>query len=161
MIGFGIDESVLTESIIFIEKYLIEYKIPYENVEDKHITISQITDKIGKDELVRIVNSITPNFKFIIKDIVILHGRDNDFIALELSKTNEYQELFNTIKERYSVVEFDGGQIPHISLFKIPAGIASKDFLYDVFEETEIIKTIKTTAVELWNTMFQKEYKKE
>src|SRR6056297_89996 len=85
MIGFSIEENKLNRTIDYIKSWLIRYRVPYEIVEKSHISVAQITNKVKKDELVRLVNEISKEpFKFNIKKPAILAGRDWDFITLEL-----------------------------------------------------------------------------
>lgn len=162
MIGFGIDSSKLKRTIDYIESWLIRYKVPYELVEKNHISVAQITSKVKKDELVRLVNKISNQpFKFNIKKPVVLPGREWDFISLELKRNPKFLELFEKIKQEYNVREFPGGVRPHISLIRITPGIATPEFLSDVMKDVPLPKEIKSKEVELWNPRFKVEYKKK
>lgn len=163
MIGFGVDESKLDRTIEYIASWFDRYKVPYEGIGKKHISVAMIVDKLKKDELVRLVNTISPSpFVFNPKKITVLHGRyDYDFIALELKKPKNYEELHNKIKDKYNVVEFQGGMRPHISLLKFPGGVASDEFMADVIRNVPLPKNIKAKKVELWGPKFQIDYSKK
>lgn len=161
MIGFGVTQIHLDEIAKYIENYLIQYKVPYELIEDRHISIVQIKEKVKKDEMVRLVNSIDPIISLRPKKISVLYGREFDFITLELHTSDEYKELYCKIKDSYDIIQFGDDIRPHISLFKIPSGIASEDFMCDVMEDVPFPKKIKTGAVELWGGKFEIEYIKK
>ncbi len=161
MVGFGVDESKLKRTIDYIESWLVRYKVPYEIVEKNHISIAQITSKVKKDELVRLVNKISNEpFQFYIKRISILQGREWDFIALELNRSEKYLKLFQKIKEEHDVVEFAGGMKPHISLIRVVQGVATEDFMADIVRNIPLPKKIKAKKVEIWNNKFQIDYSK-
>jgi len=161
MIGFGIDESKLKRTIDYIESWLIRYKVPYELVEKNHISVAQIKSKVKKDELVRLINKISNQpFKFKIKKITMLPGRQWDFIALELNRSENFIKLFNDIKKKYDVVEFSGGMRPHISLIRITPGIATDEFMADIVRNVPLPKKILSKKVELWNPRFKVDYSK-
>ena len=160
MIGFGVDNPPkLNRLAEYIESWFIRYNVSYEPIEHKHISIAQITDRVKKDELIRIVNAISPRpFEFNVKQIVVLKGREWDFLALELKRSKEYLDLHNQIKEKYNVVEFPGGMKPHISLIKFEGGFASPDFMYDVIADAPVPKRIRAKKRDLWNPKFQIDY---
>ena len=163
MIGFGIDESKVDRTVEYIASWFDRYKVPYEKIEKKHISVAMITDKVKKDELVRLVNSIsTTPFVFRPKKITMLYGKfEYDFLALELKKPKNYEELHNKIKNKYNVVEFQGGMKPHISLLKFPSGIATDEFMADIIRNISLPKDIKAKKVELWGPKFNIDYSKK
>jgi len=163
MIGFGIDSAKIDRLAKYLESWFIRYKVPYENIDHKHISIAQITDKARKDELVRIVNKISPQpFEFKIKKITVLHGRAKwDFMALELRRSEEYLKLHEWIKDMYNVVEFPGGMKPHISLIKMASGIASDEFMADIIRDAPVPRRVRAKKVELWSPKFQVDYSKK
>lgn len=161
MIGFRVDETKIQHVVDYIESWLIRYKVPYGNIDTKHISIAQITDRVRKDELVRKINQISTSYVFNSKKITMLYGRDWDFLALEMKKSKEYQELHEKIKEDYNVVEFQGGMKPHISLIKIQKGIASDEFIADVLRDAPVPKRVKAKKVDLWSPRFEIEYSKK
>ncbi|MFW6046453.1 MAG: hypothetical protein ACOCP4_01535 [Candidatus Woesearchaeota archaeon] len=161
MIGFRIDETKIQNVIDYVESWLVRYNVPYEHVETKHISVAQILDKARKDELVRVIHKISPSYKFRVKKLTLFNGKEWDFFVLELYKTKNFTELFNQIKEKYNVVEYQGGVKPHISIIKIEKGIASDEFLADVIRDAPLPKQIKAKKVDLWNPKFQIEYTKK
>lgn len=160
MIGFRIDESKIKSTVDYIESWLIRYKVPYWHIDNKHISIAQITDKARKDELVRKINQISTSYIFNVKKVTVLYGRDWDFLALELKKSKDFIDLYEKIKQDYNVVEFQGGVKPHVSLIKIEKGIASDEFFADVLRDVPMPKKIKAKKVDLWSPQFQVVYTK-
>lgn len=161
MIGFRVDESKLQKLVDYIESWLVRYKVPYDHVETKHISIAQITDKARKDELVRLVNEISPSYTFNSKKITVLYGKEWDFLSLELNRSKDFINLYEKIKQKYNVVEFPGGVRPHISLIKIQKGVASDEFLADVIRDAPMPKRVKAKKVDLWSPKFTIMYTKK
>lgn len=160
MIGFRIDDTKIQRTVDYIESWLIRYKVPYDHVENKHISIAQITDKARKDDLVRKVNQISTSYTFNVKKITMLPGREWDFLVMELNRSGDFLSLYKKIKQDYNVVEFSDGVRPHISLIKIQKGAASDEFLADVIRDTPMPKKMKAKMVALWSPKFQIEYAK-
>ena len=160
MIGFRVDESKIQRVVDYLESWLIRYKVPYDHIGTKHISVAQITDKVRKDELVRMVNKISPSYTFKAKKITMLYGREWDFLSLELRRSKDFLNLYEKIKQEYNVVEFAGGVRPHISLIKIQKGIASDEFIADVIRNAPMPKDIKAKKVDLWSPKFTITYTK-
>lgn len=160
MIGFRVDESKIKNTVDYIESWLVRYKVPYDHIDTKHISIAQITDKARKDELVRKINKISTSYIFNTKKITVLYGREWDFLSLELKRSRDFIDLYEKIKQDYNVVEFPGGVRPHISLIKIEKGVASDEFLADVIRDVPMPKKVKAKKVDLWSPRFQIEYTK-
>lgn len=161
MIGFRVDESKIQNTVDYIESWLARYKVPYGHIDTKHISIAQITDKVRKDELVRKINQISTSYAFNTKKITVLHGKEWDFLVLELNKSKDFVSLHEKIKQDYNMIEFKSGIKPHISLIKIEKGVASDEFLADVLRNVPIPKKIKAKKVDLWNPKFRIEYSKK
>jgi len=160
MIGFRVDESKIQNLVDYIESWLIRYKVPYDHIETKHISVAQITDKARKDELVRLVNKISTSYIFNAKKVTVLYGKEWDFLSLELNRSKDFINLYEKIKQEYNVVQFPGGVRPHISIIKIQKGIASDEFLADVIRKAPMPKKVKAKKVDLWSPKFTIMYTK-
>ncbi|MFW6129854.1 MAG: hypothetical protein ACOC56_01645 [Atribacterota bacterium] len=163
MIGFSVNQSKLSNVYDHIKEIMFNHHIDrYEIIDDPHISIAQIPGKVEKDKLIRAVHSISKNVEFVPKKLKILEGKrvPFDFITIEYKKNNKFINDFNKIAEEFEVIKFPGGNIPHVSLFKLNKGQVSKDFI-ETIEELKIkIPYLKPTKVVMYNQRFELEYKK-
>lgn len=159
MIGFGINDSDVKRQYDYIKDQLNKNKIRFDDVENKHISMAMIKEKVEKDELVRFINEISnKNLTFMFKDYTMLEGRDWNFIVLEFKRSPQFLELFNKIDSKYDIVKFKDEIRPHSSLFKLKKGKLSFDMFNDIVKNAPKLKGVKPTKVELWNNKFDIEF---
>lgn len=167
MIGLDVSKPSIKRYHDYIESWLERYKIPYEPVKYNHITIAMIKSEARKDDLVRIINSVSTNFTFSFKKYTLLGGRDGGwFLVMKLSKTDDYKTIRNNLKKDYDIVTFPGGISPHISLFRLPPSTEREILMDDKFWNEMIYSSpkpnkIKSNIVQLWSPKFKIDYNKK
>ncbi len=164
MIGFSIKTYSLSKVINHLKEILFNYNVrEYEIIKDPHITIAQITSKVPKDEIIREIDKIKINFEFKPKKLKVLHGKfvPFDFITIEYKKNDNFKNIFNLLSSKFDVIRFPGGNIPHVSLIKIPKNLISDNEFFETIENLNIkLPRIKPVSIVLYNKKYEVEYEK-
>jgi len=161
MIGFGFKYSDIKNIVDYVESVLKKHKIKYYHPDDYHLSLAQILGNYDKDELVRKVNSIKPNYKLNPIKLKILRGKrvPKDFIVIEYKPNYKFVQDVDNIMKDYNTVRF-GKIIPHVSLFMIDHNELSEKMIKEMNESAPKLKPITPIETQIWNAKHSIEYRK-
>ena len=160
MIGYGVEWRNIEKISTTIGSWLDHNNLVYNQIKTPHITIAMITGRYPKDEIAKKMMVLPKNFNMKPKKLKLLWGMNVKkwFIGIEYERVPEFVQARKQIKEIFpEVVEFKGGQVPHVSLFSI-----ENDFdLYiwnEISQRDYSLPSIKTGKVQLYNKKFEIEF---
>lgn len=159
MIGFGIDPSAIKDVIKYIKDELLLENIKYQEINDNHLTISQILGKYDKADLVRATHSIDTKLTLHPVKIDILRGKrvPKDFIVIIYKPHSKFVQDVKGLSDEFKTMKFPD-ITPHISLFMVKRGAISDELMKSLSDGAPKLKAIKPTEVQLWNLKHEKEY---
>lgn len=160
MIGLGINPSDIRDVTKYVKSWLIRYDIPFEEVTDYHLTISQILGRYDKDELARAVHDIETDYTMNPVGLKILRGKrvPKDFIVIEYSPSNQFVQSVKDISSEFKTFQFAKGVTPHVSLFMVKQGEIDDRMMKEISGSAPTLKRVKPIDVQLWNARHEKEY---
>lgn len=159
MIGYGVPESDIRSTKVYLIRELVQENIKYEEIKDNHVTISQILGIYEKDELVRMTNSIDEKVHLYPVGLRILRGKKvpKDFIVIEYKPAEKFVQAVRDISDEFKTMRFPK-ITPHVSLFMVKRGSISDELMKSLDESAPKLKRLSPTEIQLWNAKHEKEY---
>lgn len=163
MIGYKVNVSDISQTIEYIKSWLDHYNISYQQNHSPHITVAQITGTYSKPKLVRLMQHLPSNFTMNPKRLKLLYGQyvGKYFVTIEMKKNDKYKIAHDIVANELSDIKvFEGGMIPHISLFIIEEKDI-EDFLHtwnEITQRKPKLPKIKLKMVQLFNSKFLPEF---
>jgi 2'-5' RNA ligase len=156
MVGFGVRKAVLRRTLDYLKSWLDRWEVPYEEVEENHITVAALEERVQKDEMVRLFHQIGKSFTFKYRTLDVLPGRgDFDFVVMDLARSEEYNKVRDLLKQRYRVTTFPTPMRSHVSLLRVKKGSLPKDRQVLMFSDCPVPQKIRVDEVQFWNSKFQ------
>lgn len=159
MIGYGIDASDIAKAKEYLISELTQENIKFQEIKDKHVTISQIIGRYDKDELVRMTNAIDEKVHLYPIGLKLLRGKKTpkDFIVIEYKPAEKFMKAVKEISDEFRTMKFPK-VVPHVSLFMVRRGAISDKLMESLDESAPKLKRLSPSEIQLWNAKHEKEY---
>jgi len=161
LISYDIDSSQVNKIKKTVKDDLTELKLDITPVDyEPHVTVAMIELKPSEDALIKLQEaSKNFNVSFKYSHMELLEGsQDKDYVVIKLKASSGFYQYLELISDEVKVKTFPGGAKPHISLFTIPKGSASKR-IQERIKGIKISGSFSPKKVQLWgeNQQIQRE----